>query len=125
MGGGRKYHRTCKNSIELLDTVLRLYSITVLKTDLSLKQRTVLREYILNGYSLQTKKSLMITLNIKGTNLNTINFNLKKKGLLIPHPTNQRLKIVNEELYQIKKEFLEKGSKSAFIAIFNVNSTKI
>jgi hypothetical protein len=102
-----------------------LYSITVLKTDLSLKQRTVLREYILNGYSLQTKKSLMITLNIKGTNLNTINFNLKKKGLLIPHPTNQRLKIVNEELYQIKKEFLEKGNKSAFIAIFNVNRTKI
>lgn len=47
------------NDIELLDIVLQLYAKTVLKTELSNKEHCALREYILNGYSVQTKKHLI------------------------------------------------------------------
>lgn len=47
------------NDIELLDIVLQLYAKTVLKTELSNKEHCALREYILNGYSVQTKKNLI------------------------------------------------------------------
>ncbi len=50
------------NDIELLDMVLILYAKTELRVELSYKERTILREYILNGYNTKTKKSLVTTL---------------------------------------------------------------
>lgn len=47
------------NDIELLDIVLQLYAKTFLRTELSNREHCALREYILNGYSAQTKKHLI------------------------------------------------------------------
>lgn len=108
-----------KNDVELFDVVITLYSKTVLKKELSHKESTVLREYILNGYSLNTKKAICLSLGIKIENLNTLNCNLQKKGFLKPHPTNQRLKTLSEELLALKNVFLETdNTKRLFIVNF-------
>lgn len=101
------------NNIELLDTMLSVYSITALKQPLSDRERQVLREYILNGYSIKTKRALRLSLKIKTSNLNTLNYKLKVKGFLIPHPTNQKSKELNKDLEEIRKVFLseDEGKK--------------
>lgn len=111
-----------ENDVELLDTVMSIFSLTVLKKPLSLKERTVLREYILNGYSSEVKKDVRFALGITDKNLNTLNCTLQKKGFLRPHPTNQRLKNINDDLLKIKDVFLAQGDKVLLIKFKDANN---
>ncbi len=107
-----------ENDIELLDIVMNIFSTSVLKENLSYKERTVLREYMLHGYSSNTKKAIRLSLSIKETNLNTLNCTLQKKGFLKPHPTNQRLKLLNDGLIKIRDLFLGENERKMFIVEF-------
>lgn len=108
-----------KNDVELFDLVMTLYSKTVLKKELSAKEATILREYVLNGYSIETKKAICMSLEINIKNLNTVNCSLQKRGFLRPHPTSQKKKILNEELMQLKQVFLDSTQgKKMFIVNF-------
>lgn len=107
-----------ENDIDLLDIVMSLFSKTVLEEELSKKEKIVLREYILNGYSKQTKDSIRLSLKIKPQNLNTLNYYLQKKGFLKPHPKNQRLKLLNEELIKLKDCFMSDNEGKLFIVNF-------
>jgi len=111
------------NKIELLDTMLSVYSITYLKTPLSYREKEVLREYILNGFSSKTKKAIKASLKIKDSNLNTLNYKLKQKGFLLNHPTNQKQKELNTDLTRIRDVFMndEEGLQKLFI----INTIKI
>lgn len=109
---------TFSNDIELLDVVMSLFSRSVLKKEISYKEKVVLREYIINGYSSNTKKAIRLSLNIKETNLNTLNCTLQKKGFLKPHPTNQRLKLLNDDLLKIRDMFLGNAERKMFIVEF-------
>lgn len=106
------------NNTSLLDTVMDIFSRTVLKKELSFRERTVLREYILNGYSNKTKTSIKLSLNINPENLNTLNCTLQKKGFLKPHPNNQRMKVVNEELLNLKTVFIDNPGRKCFLVNF-------
>jgi hypothetical protein len=108
-----------KNDVELLDIVMTIFSRTVLEEELSNKERVVLREYIVNGYSRETKKAIRLAEKMKDANLNTLNYHLQKKGFLKPHPKNQRLKLLNEELLELRDCFMkESKDKKAFIINF-------
>ena len=107
------------NNIELLDTMLSVYSLTALKKPLSDRERQVLREYILNGYSSKTKKALKLSLKINDSNLNTLNYKLKEKGFLLPHPTNQKLKELNKDLNELKRVFMSEDDKARKLLIIN------
>jgi hypothetical protein len=107
------------NTIELLDTMLSVYSLTALKKPLSDRERQVLREYILNGYSTKTKKALKISLKINDSNLNTLNYKLKQKGFLLNHPTNQKLKELNKDLTEIKNVFMSEEETARKLLIIN------
>lgn len=111
------------NNIELLDTMLSVYSITYLKTPLSYREKEVLREYIINGFSSKTKKAIKASLKIKDSNLNTLNYKLKQKGFLLNHPTNQKQKELNADLTRIRDVFMndEEDLKKLFI----INTIKI
>jgi hypothetical protein len=107
------------NTIELLDTMLSVYSLTALKKPLSDRERQVLREYILNGFSTKTKKALKISLKINDSNLNTLNYKLKQKGFLLNHPTNQKLKELNKDLTEIKNVFMSEEETARKLLIIN------
>lgn len=59
------------------------------------------------------------------SNLNVINYTLKEKGFLEPHPTNQRLKIVAKKLLILNENFLNtnKDEKLCLIIDFQNQST--
>lgn len=58
-------------------------------------------------------------------NLNQINHTLKEKGFLNVHPTNQKLKVVSENLLNLHKNFLQtkKDEKICLIIDFQNPST--
>ena len=99
--------------------MLSVYSLTALKKPLSDRERQVLREYILNGYSTKTKKALKISLKINDSNLNTLNYKLKQKGFLLNHPTNQKLKELNKDLTEIKNVFMSEDETARKLLIIN------
>lgn len=107
-----------ENDVDLLEVVMSIFSKTVLREELSNKERTVLREYIVNGYSKQTKNSIKLSLSMKDANLNTLNYHLQKKGFLKPHPKNQRLKLLNEELLELRDCFINGTGKKMYIINF-------
>lgn len=110
-----------KNKLELLEIVMSLYSKTVLNKEISSKEKTVLREYILHGYSKETKDSIVLDLEITTSNLNTVNYALQKKGFLEPHPKNQRLKLLNEDLKKLRDCFTSQDKKKMFLVNFVKN----
>lgn len=107
------------NNIDLLDTMLSVYSITYLQTPLSLREKEVLRAYIIDGYSPRTKRAIKISLKINDSNLNTLNFKLKQKGFLLNHPTNQKLKILNQDLSRIRDVFMDEDKNIMKLFIVN------
>lgn len=107
-----------ENDIELLDAVILLYSETVLKKSISKKRREVLREYMRSGYSPETKRAIRVNLKMTVGNLNTTNHVLQKTGLLLPHPTNQTLKLLNPDLKKLEQAFLESKQKKVFLIHF-------
>lgn len=95
------------NRVEMIDTVLIIFANTVLNETLSPREIIVLRDYLLNGYSTQTKKALRLTLGITNSNLDQINHKLKKKGFLEAHKTNERQKVPNQKLLDLKDVFID------------------
>lgn len=108
---------TSSNETELMATILSIYSLTALKKPLPRREIEVIREYMLHGYSIKTKKAIRIGLRIKDSNLNTINYKLQKKGLLLPHPQNQKLKILNKDLTDLREVFLNSKKKCYLINV--------
>ena len=107
-----------KNDIEALDAAMYVYSRTVLKTELSNKRRIILREYLLHGYNKTTKDGICRNLNMTQQNLNTQNHNLQKLGFLKPHPTTQKLKVVDEELIKLRDTVLSDEGKQIILINF-------
>jgi len=99
------------SKVEIIDKVLNIFSILdlggSLGEPLSPRELVVIRDYILHGYSLETKRGIMLNLGIKSSNLDQINHKLKIKGFLEPHKTNQRKKVVNKELLNLKEVFMD------------------
>lgn len=56
-------------------------------------------------------------------NLNVINYSLKNKGLLVNHPTNQRLKLVSQKLLTLKENLMDKNNMQCLLIDFKKAST--
>jgi hypothetical protein len=95
------------NNVEMIDMVLTIFANTVLNERISLREITVLRDYLINGYNAQTKKALRLTLDITSQHLDQINHQLKKKGFLESHKNNERQKILNKKLLDLKGVFID------------------
>lgn len=107
------------NEVETLTIVLKLYALTVLEQELSPREVTVLRDYIINGYSKQTKDGIRLALGISEANLNTLNCSLQKKGFLKPHKTNQRKKELGDAVENLKQVFFNRTKKTFLIQFIN------
>jgi len=104
-----------KNDLDLLNTVINVYSLTALKSSLTPKQQDTLRFYLQFGFTAKTKETIMKDLKITDKHLNQINCQLQKCGYLTRHPTNYRMKYINENLLKLKESFLSKKVDSLVI----------
>lgn len=92
-----------QNDVEKLNTILRVYAITVFSTVISPKEVEFLRDYLISGYNEDTKKGL--ELKYSRPNIHTTNCSLQKKGFLLPKPYKQD-KTLNPKLEEIRNDFI-------------------
>lgn len=96
------------NNVQKLETVLRIYAITIFNTVITEKEVEFLRDYIINGYNDTTKAGL--ELNYTRGNINTTNATLQKKGFLKPKPYKQD-KTLHPILEEIRQDFIINNKK--------------
>lgn len=118
-----------KNDLDLLNTVINLYSIVELGGKLSDMEMIVMRYYLKSGYNEITKKTIMSDSEVFKTmtdaektrkHLNQINHRLEKKGFLERSLRNYREKKVSSKLLELKESFLtaDKDKKASFYSIY-------
>jgi len=109
-----------KNRLHLIDTIIYLFSKTVLELEeeLTKQEIDILKVYLIHGYSPEVKKGILVDLKMNAPTLNTNNCKLQKKGFLRPHPTSGRLKLVTEDLIKLRDCFINEGEKNLFLVHF-------
>lgn len=98
--------------------VMHVYNIVA---DLSLTDKEIetLIMYIRYGYSKETKLVVAKEFKFKSDNyIHVMNYNLKKKGMLVDDPYNRAKKDISEELKNIKDFVEKKSSKKLLPLIF-------
>lgn len=105
------------NDFRFVETLIYIFARTQAQ-EISIRECEILREYVLRGYSNETKNHIQKALGIKPTNLNVYNCNLQKKGLLKPHPKKQNNKVLNEELLKIRQFYEEASDKKVLLINF-------
>lgn len=98
-----------KNEIELLQKIIRIYSIIKLNDDLENHEENVLMFYFKYGYSQETKQKIRDSLGITAHYLNTINYHLDNKGYLRKDENNKQKKHLVDDLKKLREAFLERG----------------
>lgn len=106
------------NDFRFVDTLIYIFARTQENEILSKRECEVLREYIIRGYSDNTKDHIAKTLKIKRTTLNQFNHNLQNKRMLLPHPNNQNNKLLNPELSKLKEFYETNAEKKVFLVNF-------
>jgi hypothetical protein len=99
-----------KNEFELLQKIIRIYSIVMLEDDLENHEERVLVFYFKYGYSPDTKEKIKQSLGITAHYLNTINYHLDNKGYLRKDENNKQKKHLTEGLQKMRDAFLKDGS---------------
>lgn len=100
-----------KNEVDLLQKIIRIYSIVMLEDNLENHEEKVLMFYFKYGYSPKTKEQIRTSLDINSHYLNTINYHLDKKGYLKKDPNNRQKKHLADGLQQLRDAFLKDGMK--------------
>lgn len=106
------------NDFRFVDTLIYVFARTQEEQILSKRECEILREYILRGYSLNTKKHITKSLGMTLTTLNTFNNKLQNKKMLFPHPNNQNNKILNPELEKLREFYETSADKKVFLVNF-------
>lgn len=109
---------TYSNDYRFVDTLIYIFARTQEEEELSKRECEILREYVLRGYSLKTKKHITSVLKMSLTNVNTFNNKLQKKKMLFPHPNNQNNKILNPQLAKLREFYETQADKKVFLVNF-------
>lgn len=109
---------------ELYRKVLEVYS-AMAGIGLTDKEIEVLIMYIRYGYNKETKEIIIKELKFKSSNyIHVMNFNLKKKGMLVDDKYQRTKKEISSTLKDIK-EFIELKKEQKLLPlnfVFNVNN---
>lgn len=98
-----------KDEIDMLQKIIRIYSIVKLNDDLENHEEKVLMFYFKYGYSSETKDMIRESLDITAHYLNTINYHLDNKGYLRKDENNKQKKHLSDDLKKLREAFLDKG----------------
>jgi len=118
------------NELELISTIIKIYSLVSRKQKLTEKEEDILMFYIKYGYSAKTKNAIVKDVkknNVKDDHtkitkkhLDVINHALKNKGYLDNHPTNGRLKVLSKDLQNLSDVFMNRnGEKMMYLIGFD------
>lgn len=102
-----------KNEIELIDKILSFYSIAKFDEESRLRpyEKNILIYYIRKGITEETLESVCEDRGIKKNYLHKINKDLRDKGYLITSQNNFRKFGLNQELEDIRENFINKKFK--------------
>ena len=101
-----------------MDEILRCIKLYVILQDikkLTGRKLEVLAYYLLYGYSKKTKKAVIQGIKITDSNLNNINHELRKMGVINSIGWNQSANEVNKDLLEFKKFVVDE--KGAYLLI--------
>lgn len=108
------YYNIETERLSNVDEVLRCIKLYVILKDikkLTGRKLEVLAYYLLYGYSKKTKKHIIANIKITDSNLNNINHELRKMGVINSVGYNQSANEVNKDLLEFKKFIVDnKGS---------------
>lgn len=103
-----------------MDEILRCIKLYVILKDikkLTGRKLEVLSYYLKFGYSKKTKKDIIKGIKITDSNLNNINHELRKMGVINSVGYNQSTNEVNPELLKFKKFIIDNNKKYVLIKI--------
>lgn len=116
MRGPLKYDLIYTTEYELYVKMIEIANI-VKDWGLTKYQIDILTFYLIYGYSTETKKLILEHTTIKSIDsLNTQNYQISKKGILVPDKRNKNNKNLSYELNDIK-EFVKEKVKGLFIEV--------
>ncbi len=108
------YYKIETQRLPHAEEVIRCIKLYVILKDikkLTGRKLEVLAYYLLYGYSKKTKKSVIKNIKITDSNLNNINHELRKMGVINSVGYNQSANEVNNELLQFKEFIInDKGN---------------
>lgn len=117
---------TCENEIEVLSTMVQLYTASVTvrrdKSPLRKKLASLLAYYMKYGYNKESKDLAANSMGVKTTNLNVMNHELTKLGYLIPSTKNFNNKYLHPELEKLS-EYYKKGQSESYYLFQIINKT--
>ena len=113
-----------KNDLELYEHIIRIFSVVMLNDELENREGEALMFYFKHGYSSDTKDMIKSALGISEHYLNTINYNLDKKGYLRKDDRNKQKKHLSHELQKLKDAFVTGGVRHCVIQAVRVENEK-
>ena len=105
------------NDLEEIVRCIKMYIILHDIKKLTGKKLEVLAYYLKFGYSKATKKGIIENIKITDSNLNNINHELRKIGVIKSIGYNQATNEVNKELLEFKKFIVDSQGKYILIKI--------
>jgi len=105
-----------KNEIDLIDKILRVYSISQEKP-LRNFERLILIYYIRNGYSKETKEFIKEDTGKKDGDIRVADVHLREKGYLLTSDKNMRMSKLSADMNSIRDSFIV-NKKELYVLIF-------
>lgn len=108
------------NRLSEMDEILRCIKLYVILKDikkLTGRKLEVLSYYLKFGYSKETKKDIIKGIKITDSNLNNINHELRKMGVINSVGYNQSANEVNKELLEFKKFIVDNKGNYVLIKL--------
>ena len=105
-----------KNEIDLIDKILRVYSISQDKP-LRNFERLILIYYIRSGYNKETKEFIKEDTGKKDGDIRVADVHLRDKGYLNSHPNNLRMSILSPDMNSVRESFI-KNKKEVYVLLF-------
>ncbi len=96
---------------------IKMYAILKGIDKLSGRKLDVLAYYLISGYNRKTKKDIIKRVKITDSNLNNINHELRKMGVIEKSGYNQATNEVNSDLLAFKNFIVDNRGKYALIKI--------
>lgn len=106
-----------KNEIELIDKILSIYTIAKYEEKMRLRpyEKNILIYYVRKGINEETLANVCEDRKIEKNYLHKINKDLRDKGYLVTSETNYRKFHLNDELEDIRENFINKKFKDYWI----------